>query len=440
MNNPPINHAMNFRAASLPGVAATTSERTASAMPDSAATPPKRKKRSLARVIVLTLVFCATIVGLWIGVCWISYRLGNTVTRNAKVKGRVHKIGARLDGQVKTVVVIPGQQVRKGDLLLQLEDDFYQANVRQAEAELQSSIRQYEAEKLAIEHDRLRLAVEVQRSTCMRSASAAEVEAAASETNKWDRESERIKSLIAAGVASASEFDLVTAQRDGARAKLKAAQGREEVAESDCRAARLAEDRLGVREAALEVLKAGVERDRQGLAAARAHLDATVIRAPDDGWVIDRIIEPGGSAKVGEPLISLWLGAPWIEAWVDEKYLARIKVGSRADVVITAFRDRKLRGRVEAIGVLADTELQGSPVPGTLHSLFGANAMIPVRIGVSADQVRLQPGLSALVGIEDPGATNLSQKVARRGGGLLRQAMTLFSNGPAESESEPEIP
>src|SRR5438093_26484 len=87
-----------------------------------------------------------------------------------------------------------------------------------------------------------------------------------------------------------------------------------------------AEDRLRVREAALEVLKAGVERDRQGLATVRAHLDATVIRAPDDGWVIDRIIEPGGSAKVGEPLISLWLGAPWIEAWVDEKYLARIKV------------------------------------------------------------------------------------------------------------------
>ena len=189
----------------------------------------------------------------------------------------------------------------------------------------------------------------------------------------------------------------------------------------------------------MEVLKAGVERDRQKLLAARAHLDATVIRAPDDGWVIDRIVEAGGSAKVGEPLIALWLGAPWIEAWVDEKHLARIKVGSRADVVVTAFRDHKLRGRVEAIGVLADKELQGSPVPGTLHSLFAANAMIPVRIGVSTD-LRLQPGLSALVGIEEPGVTNLSQKVARGGGGLLRQVTALFSTRPADSQTEPEIP
>ena len=395
-------------------------------------------KRSWTRVIVLLVVITASVVGLWIGGSWISYRLGNTVTRHAMVKGRVHKIGARLDGQVKTVMVVAGQQVRKGDLLLQLEDDFYQANVRQAESELQSCIRQYEAEELAIEHDKLRLAQEVQRSACLRNAAAAEVEAAASETNKWDREAARIKNLIVAGVASASDVDVVTAHRDVARAKLKAAEGRQEVAESDCRAAKLAEDRLRVRVAALEVLKAAVERDRQKLLAARAHLDATVIRAPDDGWVIERIVEPGGSAKVGEPLISVWLGAPWIEAWVDEKHLSRIKVGNRADVVVTAFRDHKLRGRVEAIGVLADKELQGSSVPGTLHSLFTANAMIPIRISVATDHLRLQPGLSALVGIEDPGATNLSQKVARRGGGLIRQVLALFTSEPTEPGTEPE--
>jgi membrane fusion protein (multidrug efflux system) len=398
--------------------------------------PRTQKKRSLARVIVLMLVFTATILGLWIGASWLFYRLGNTVTRNATVKGRIHKIGARLDGQVKQIAVIPGQQVRKGELILQLEDEFYQANVRQCEAELLSASRQFDAEKLAIEHDRLRLAVEVQRSDRMQTASAAEVEACASETNKWDRECTRVKTLITAGVSSASEVDIVTAQRDVARAKLKAAQGRHEVAESDCRTARLAEERLRVREAALEVLKAGVERERQRLSAARAQLDATVIRAPDDGWVIDRLIESGGSAKVGDPLISLWLGAPWIEAWVDEKYLSRIKVGSRADIVLTAFSDQRLCGRVEAIGVLADKELQGSPVPGTLHSLFGANAMIPIRISVAAERVRLQPGLSALVGIEEPGATNLSQKVTRRGGGLLRQAMALFGSRPPATESE----
>jgi len=116
--------------------------RAASGNADSLAMPRTQKKRSLARVIVLMLVFTATILGLWIGASWLFYRLGNTVTRNATVKGRIHKIGARLDGQVKQIAVIPGQQVRKGELILQLEDEFYQANVRQAESELNVRVPQ----------------------------------------------------------------------------------------------------------------------------------------------------------------------------------------------------------------------------------------------------------------------------------------------------------
>src|SRR6185369_2547088 len=107
--------------------------------------------------------------------------------------------------------------------------------------------------------------------------------------------------------------------------------------------------------------------------------------------VVDRIVEPGGSAKVGEPMMSLWLGAPWIEAWVDEKKLAQIRISSPVDVTLTAFPGRKLRGQVESIGVLADKELQSSPVPSALHSFFADNAMIPVRIVVLDDKVRLQP-------------------------------------------------
>jgi membrane fusion protein, multidrug efflux system len=136
-----------------------------------------------------------------------------------------------------------------------------------------------------------------------------------------------------------------------------------------------------------------------------------VIRAPGDGWVAERIVEPGGSATVGEPMMSLWLGAPWIEAWVDEEKLARIKIGSPVDVTLIAFPGRKLRGQVDSIGVLADKELLGNSVPSTLHTFFANNAMIPVRIAVAENQVRLQPGLSAIVGIRDADSA-ASQKSA----------------------------
>src|SRR5262249_15028757 len=155
------------------------------------------------------------------------------------------------------------------------------------------------------------------------------------------------------------------------------AQGHHAAAEANCRMARVQMEGLRVREAGLEVLAADVELARQRLAVCEANLAATVMRAPADGWVIDRIVEPGRSAKVGEPMLSLWLGTPWIEAWVDEKKLGQVKIGSPVDVTLSAFPDRKLRGSVEGIGVLADKELQAEPVPPTLHSLFVPNAMIP---------------------------------------------------------------
>src|SRR5204863_4827279 len=157
------------------------------------------------------------------------------------------------------------------------------------------------------------------------------------------------------------------------------------------------------------VFGADIERARQHLSRAKADLAACVIRAPEEGWVAERIVEPGGSAKVGEPMLTLWLGTPWIEAWADEKKLAHIAIDSSVDVTLTAYPGRQFAGRVEAIGVLADRQLQAETVPATLHSLFPPDAMFRIRIAVSTDQFRIQPGLTALVGIQDAEQGPLSQ-------------------------------
>jgi membrane fusion protein (multidrug efflux system) len=292
--------------------------------------------------------------------------------------------------------------VSKGDVLIRLQDDHFQAAVREAQSELTSTLKTYDAEKLAIEHERRRLPLEVQRCESVCQAAAGELEAAASNQRKLEREFERVSSLIKSGISSTSELDRAQADRDNARALVKAAEGNLAAAESTCRVAKVQLDGLRVREAGLEVLAANAERARQHLSAAEADLAATVIQAPEDGWVAERIVEPGGSAKVGEPILTLWVGKPWIEAWVDEKKLSRIHVGRPVDVTIAAFLDQKLLGRVDAIGVLADRELQSEPVPATLHSLFPADAMVPVRIAVDSSDLRLQPGLSAVVGIRSP--------------------------------------
>jgi membrane fusion protein (multidrug efflux system) len=371
---------------------------------DTAEAPVKarRKRFSVRRFILLVGVGLATVTASLIGASWLFYRVGHTVISNAAVKGRLHRIGARIDGQVKSIEVQPSQRVSKGDVLIRLQDDHFQAALREAQSELNSALKRFDAEKLAVEHERRLRPLEVERCENVRKAAAGELEAASSNCGKLEREFDRISMLIKSGISSTSEVDRAQADRDKARALVEAAKGNLAAAESNWRVATVQVEGLRVREAGLDVLAAEVERARQHISAAEADLDATIIRAPEDGWVAERIVEPGGSAKVGEPILTLWLGKPWIEAWVNEKRLSRVGIGRQVDVTLTAFVGRKLTGRVDAIGVLADRELQAEPVPSTLHSLFPADAMVPIRIAVDDGELRLQPGLSAIVGIRSP--------------------------------------
>jgi membrane fusion protein (multidrug efflux system) len=155
-----------------------------------------------------------------------------------------------------------------------------------------------------------------------------------------------------------------------------------------------------VREARLEVLESQVAVAQARIAAAEAELEATVIRAPEAGRILERIVEVGGSAKVGEPMISMWFGCAWVEAWADERDLHKFRVGSPVDVSLDASPRSKLAGRVEAIGLVTDKQLQPNAVPNTLHSFVRQNAMVPLRIALEQDNFELQLGLSVLVGIK----------------------------------------
>jgi multidrug resistance efflux pump len=312
--------------------------------------------------------------------------------------------------------------VVKGQVLFRLEDDHYLAAASEAQAQLQSALERLAVEKLSIAQARQQLTEQVEHADNVSNAMSGELEVAINTRNMEEQKYICSDALFKIGTTSANALDECRTRRDNERALVNVAHGHLAMAQSDCRLAREQLDGLKVREAGLEVLSSEVELARQQLAVCEADEAATVIRAPDDGWVIDRIVEPGGSAKVGEPMMSLWLGAPWIEAWASEKQLRHIQIGSQADVTIAAFPGRKLHGRVEAFGVLTDTELQAETdpqaksVPDTLHSIFVPDSMVPVRIAVLDSPVRLQPGLTALVGIRDgPPETGTSPSRIGRG-------------------------
>ena len=370
------------------------------ALPPSATSPnPPRPTSQVTRIVVFGLVALLTIGALIMGINWARYRYQHLVLKEASVHGTVTKVGARIEGRVRSIEVEAGQRVAKGDVLLRMEDQHLQAALDRARAELLAAIKQLEVEKLGIEQTRRQLSLEIERVNGVRNKVLGELEAEKSNLARLEKEHERVSTLVKSGTTASSELDRITGDRDRSNGLVSAARGALEAAESTHQSSLSELEGLRVREARLALLESQITVARANVSVAEADLDATVLRAPEAGQVLERIVESGGSAKVGEPMISLWIGSAWIEAWADERDLQEIKKGSRVDISLDAAPGKTLSGRVEAIGLVTDKHLQPTAVPSTLHALVRQNAMVPIRIALEENHVPLQLGLSALVGI-----------------------------------------
>jgi RND family efflux transporter MFP subunit len=81
----------------------------------------------LATLIILTV---AVIIGRTL---WVNY-MDTPWTRDGRVRAEIINVAPDVSGVVTAVNVVDNQQVKKGDLLMQIDPDHYQIAVKQAEA------------------------------------------------------------------------------------------------------------------------------------------------------------------------------------------------------------------------------------------------------------------------------------------------------------------
>ena len=123
-----------------------------------------KTKAPVTRTVVICLVLILTLAAVAIAIPWANYRYKNIVLREASVRGAVTKLGARIDGRIKSIDVVPGQNVTKGQILLRMEDSHLRAALERARGDLKSAKLELENEKLSIAQARRRLTFEIDRS------------------------------------------------------------------------------------------------------------------------------------------------------------------------------------------------------------------------------------------------------------------------------------
>ena len=215
------------------------------------------------------------------------------------------QVSSQISGQLREILVDFNSNVKAGQLIARIAPETYEHRVHQAEADLEAA----------------RATVAVQQAEIYR----AKVNLADAE-----RDHARKKSLVEKNFISSAELDKALTTLEAARAQLRVveAQARNSAALVRQRAAQLGQ--------------------------AQVDLSRTEIRAPVDGIVIKRSVEPGQTvaASLQAPelfVIARNLADMQVETAVDEADVGRLQVGQEANFTVDAFPGKHFKGTVTQV-------------------------------------------------------------------------------------------
>lgn len=181
-------------------------------------------------------------------------------------------------------------------------------------------------------------------------------------------------SLVRAGdvIASLDARDLSARVEQGGAA-VAAAEAQAQQADADLRRARqlfekeaLTPQDLDAAEARAKTMRAQAAQARNAMAEARVHLGETVVRAPFDGVVAQRLVDPGDTAGPGRPVAVLQdPSALRLEADLSERCAAALAVGDALPVRFGA-PPVEVSAQVEEIAPVADPASRTRRVKATL--------------------------------------------------------------------------
>ncbi len=333
---------------------------------------------------------------------WLKYQSQHVTSKNAAVRRHLTEIGTRLSGLVSSIEVDDGDRVREGQILVRLADRHLLAMVQEARAKVEGLQTGIEVERMSIDHERQQIKLQEEEAAAQVAAAKAQVSVAQIEVEYARREYKVRKALHAAKGAISTETML------NAKSDQKKAEARREELKANLAAAlfrqdkvQLAQDALTIRESRLGLLGSELLSAQARLMRAEADLEGASIRAPTDGAIIRRIIQPGGSVEVGQPIISMWLGNDvWVEAWIDEEDIGFVKLGSKVTITLQSFSGQEFEGVVDKIGLATDLEIPESEVPQPRFTRLRGAPVVGVRIRLNDPPHDLLPGLSAVVAIE----------------------------------------
>jgi HlyD family secretion protein len=272
-----------------------------------------------------------------------------TISTVVKATGVVNAVamvdvGSQLSGQVSEVLVNFNDPVQAGQVIARIDPESYVAAVTEAKAVLK--VVQAAAQQQSAALRRARVATENARTA--HKVGESQLAAMQAQQDEVARDFERNAALSKTAAISNRDFTQSRALRNAGIANLQAA---EDQLKMKLEAIEIADAELAMAEANLASSEAVVEQKRASLEQAQVNLGRTQIRAPIDGIVIKRAINPGQTVAVSLESKTLFkiandLGEMEVDARIDEADVGLVKAGEAVTFTVDAYPEKVFSGRV----------------------------------------------------------------------------------------------
>jgi membrane fusion protein (multidrug efflux system) len=322
---------------------------------------PKQPQSKKPLIILGIVVVIAAVVAFFF---WFARR-NQVTTDDAYTDGNTISMAPKVSGYVTGLYIDDNVRVRKGDLLLRIEADDYQASQAQAEAQLASAKAQLESARVAYEIARVQYPAQLAAAKAQQRAAEASFQQAQS---SYKRQHDVDRRATTQESIDASDSQAVSTAANVQNAKSQVA------------VAELVTEQLRQAAATVQQRAASVQQAEAQLKQAGLNVGYTEIRAPSDGFITKRNVQLGSYLTAGTTMFLIVTPDVWVTANFKESQLGRMRPGDVVDLDVDAYSGFTLSGHVQSIQYGSGARFSAFPVENATGNYVKVVQRIPVKI------------------------------------------------------------
>lgn len=333
--------------------------------------PPSKSKRKRKLLVIGVIAF---VVLTAVSVYYFLFIAPYEDTDDAFIDGYVTLISPRVSGPVTQLLINDNEQVKAGDVLVQIDPRDYETSMALANANLVAANSQVDASEAQVKVNESKV---IQAQASVAAAEAENARAAADLKRYQDVESRAV---------SKTDYDLNVQQALAAKADLDAANSQVKAAQAT----------VTLSKAAVETAQAAVGQAQARLDQAKLNLSYTKIVAPFDGRITARSVQNGNYVSPGQVLFALVPREVWVTANFKETQLTYMRPGDPVEVHVDAY-GRTFKAKVDSLQAGSGARFSLLPPENAVGNYVKVVQRVPVKIIFDEElptNLDIAPGIS----------------------------------------------